>query len=67
MFGWLRKRRSRQTRDQLTSLRLRLLAEARDLQRNGDIVGFAAKTAAAAAVERQLADLDGAGAATDRA
>lgn len=66
MFEWLRKRRAAKARDQLTRQRLRILAEARDLQRSGDIVGFAAKTAAAEAVERQLQAFDGAGAATDR-
>ena len=33
---------------------LRLLEEARDLQRGGDIQGFAAKTAEAAAAEQRL-------------
>lgn len=38
----------------LEGLHLRLLEQARDLQRGGDIRGFAAKTAEAAEVERQL-------------
>lgn len=62
MFGWFKKRGSQPTRDQLVATRLRLLAQARDLQRNGDIVGFAAKTAEAEAVERQIEALDGAAA-----
>jgi len=37
-------------------LHLHLLEQARDLQRNGDIQGFAAKTAEAAAIERHLDD-----------
>lgn len=54
MFTWLRSRRSDRT---LTDLRRRyatLLEEARDLQRNGDIEGFAAKTAEAEAVGAQI-------------
>ncbi len=54
MFRWLRRRRSARTLDDLKQRYLRLLEEARDLQRGGDIRGFAAKTAEAEAVGRQL-------------
>lgn len=51
MLKWMKRRR-------LEKLHRKLLQEARDLQRRGDIVGFAAKTAEADKVERQLSDLD---------
>ena len=54
MFAWLRRRRSQQQYNRLERHYLQLLEQARDLQRNGDIQGFAAKTAEAAEVERQL-------------
>jgi hypothetical protein len=54
MFAWLRRRRSQQLYNRLERQYLQLLEQARDLQRNGDIQGFAAKTAEAAEVERQL-------------
>lgn len=54
MFAWLRRRRLQQERRRLEQAWLRLLEEARDLQRGGDIQGFAAKTAEAAAAEQRL-------------
>jgi hypothetical protein len=54
MFAWLARRRERQQRQRLDCLHLQLLEQARDLQRGGDIRGFAAKTAEAAEVERQI-------------
>ena len=54
MFAWLRQRRLTRERQRLVRLHLQLLEQARNLQRNGDIRGFAAKTEAAAAVEQQL-------------
>jgi hypothetical protein len=50
MLTWLKRRR-------LEKLHRKLLQEARDLQRRGDIVAFAAKTAEADKVERELAAL----------
>ena len=50
MLTWLKRRR-------LEKLHRKLLQEARDLQRQGDIVAFAAKTAEADKVERELAAL----------
>lgn len=50
MLNWLKRRR-------LEKLHRKLLQEARDLQRRGDIVAFAAKTAEADKVERALATL----------
>jgi hypothetical protein len=50
MFGFLRK-------NPLKSLELeyrRLLEAARDLQRNGDIVGFAAKSKAAEEIAQKI-------------
>lgn len=50
MFGWLK-------RDPVAKLEAAyrtLLEQARDLQRNGDIKGFAAKTAEAEAVLRRI-------------
>ena len=54
MFAWLRRRRLQQERRRLEQAWLRLLEEGRDLQRGGDIQGFAAKTAEAAEAEQQL-------------
>lgn len=54
MFAWLRRRRVLREKQRLERLHLQLLTAARDLQRNGDIQGFAAKTAEAAVVEQQL-------------
>lgn len=54
MFAWIRSRVHDKERRRLEQLHLRLLEQARDLQRGGDIQGFAAKTAEAAAVEQQL-------------
>ena len=54
MFGWLRRRKVVNEQRRLERLHLQLLEQARDLQRNGDIQGFAAKTADAAVVEQQL-------------
>lgn len=48
MLNWFKRRR-------LEKLHRKLLQEARDLQRRGDIVAFAAKTAEADKVERALA------------
>ncbi len=50
MLTWLKRRR-------LEKLHRKLLQEARDLQRRGDIVAFAAKTAEADKVELELAAL----------
>ena len=50
MFDWLRRRRLAREQHRLERLHLQLLEAARDLQRNGDIQAFAAKTAEAAAV-----------------
>jgi len=50
MIKWLKRRR-------LEKLHRKLLQEARDLQRRGDIVAFAAKTAEADKVERELAQI----------
>jgi len=50
MFKWRRK----DPKAQLQADYERLLREARDLQRNGDIVGFSAKTAEADAVEKRI-------------
>lgn len=52
MFTWWKRRR-------LERLHRKLLEEARDLQRRGDIVAFAAKTAEAEKVERQLSQMGG--------
>jgi hypothetical protein len=54
MFGWLRRRRLQQQRRQWEQSYRRLLEQARDQQRQGDIQGFAATTAAAAELERRL-------------
>lgn len=54
MFAWLRRRRQLRERQQLVQAHGRLLEAARDLQRAGDIQGFAAKTAEAAAAEARL-------------
>lgn len=54
MFAWLRRRRVLRDKQRLERLHLDLLTAARDLQRNGDIQAFAAKTAEAAEVEQQL-------------
>jgi hypothetical protein len=54
MFAWLAARRARRSLDSLRRHYARLLEEARDLQRGGDIEGFAAKTAEAEAVGAEL-------------
>jgi len=54
MFAWIRSRVHESERRRLEKLHLRLLEQARDLQRNGKIPEFAAKTAEAAEVEQQL-------------
>ncbi len=54
MFRWLRSRRGDDPLGELRARYARLLEEARDLQRNGDIQGFAQKTAEAEAVGIQL-------------
>ncbi len=54
MFAWLQRRRLAKEQRRLERLHLQLLEQARDLQRNGDIQAFAARTAAAAEVEQQL-------------
>jgi hypothetical protein len=54
MMTWLRRRRIAREKRRLENLHLKLLEAARDLQRNGDIQAFAAKTAEAAGVEQQL-------------
>jgi hypothetical protein len=66
MFAWLAARRARRSLDTLRRRYALLLEEARDLQRGGDIEGFAAKTAEAEAVgaeldRRQRGDDDAAG------
>ncbi|MFK7740683.1 MAG: DUF6435 family protein [Planctomycetota bacterium] len=53
VFANMKKRR-------LEKLHLKLLEEARDLQRKGDIQAFASKTAEAAEIEKQLEGLAGA-------
>lgn len=54
MITWLRNRRFINEQRRLERLHLQLLEQARDLQRSGDICGFAGKTSEAAAVEQQL-------------
>lgn len=54
MFAWLRNRKFVKEQRRLERLHLQLLEQARDLQRGGDIRGFAAKTAEAAEIEQQL-------------
>lgn len=54
MFAWIRSRVHDSERRRLETLHLRLLELARDLQRNGKIPEFAAKTAEAAEVEKQI-------------
>lgn len=54
MWRWWSERRRVRRRRWLQQRYLVLLAEARDLQRNGDIQGFAQKTAAAEAVAEEL-------------
>ncbi|MCB9876591.1 MAG: Lacal_2735 family protein [Planctomycetes bacterium] len=54
MFAWIARRKLARRRHQLDQRYRALLAEARDLQRKGDIRGFAAKTAEAEAVAAQL-------------
>lgn len=54
MFTWLATRRREKQLRRLQQRHLQLLTEARDLQRNGDIRGFAERTADAAAAELQL-------------
>jgi hypothetical protein len=54
MFGWLQRRSLRKEHARLVQRHLKLLEEARDLQRGGDIRGFADKTAAAAVAEQEL-------------
>ena len=56
MFTWLHRRRLQKERQRLERLNLQLLEQARDLQRGGDIRGFASTTDEAAAVERQTDD-----------
>jgi hypothetical protein len=58
MFAWLAKRRIAKQRQQLERKHLALLTAARDLQRNGDIQGFAARTAEADAAARELEVFD---------
>ena len=59
MWRWWSERRRVRRRRWLQERYLVLLAEARDLQRNGDIQGFARKTAAAEAVAEELDQHDG--------
>ncbi len=54
MFAWLQERRLRNQFRALQQHHLRLLEAARDLQRNGDIRGFAAKTAEAEVASAQI-------------
>ena len=56
MFSWLRKKNPRAALQRHYEARMR---EARDIQRRGDIVAYAAKVAEAEAVRRQLDELDG--------
>lgn len=58
MFAWFARRRREKQHRLLQQRHLRLLEEARDLQRNGDIQGFAARTAEAAVAERALEDFE---------
>lgn len=53
MFNWLRKDPVRQ----LQTDYLKKLEEARDLQRGGDIQGFAAATAQAEEIARRIEEL----------
>lgn len=54
MFAWLKQRRLRSQLRGLQQQHLRLLEAARDLQRNGDIRGFADKTAEAETASSQI-------------
>lgn len=54
MFAWLKQLRFRSQLRGLQQQHLRLLEAARDLQRNGDIRGFADKTADAEAASTQI-------------
>lgn len=54
MKQWLANRRVKKQQRQLEQQHRQLLEAARDLQRGGDIKGFAHKTAEAEAVARQL-------------
>lgn len=54
MRKWLERRRANRERQQLQQQYERLLEEARDLQRGGDIKAFASKTAAAEEVGARL-------------
>jgi hypothetical protein len=57
MFSWLRKKNPRTALQQRYEATMRA---ARDIQRRGDIVAYAAKVAEAEAVRRQLDALDAA-------
>jgi hypothetical protein len=54
MFAWFRRRSLRQRYRKLAQRHLELLEQARDLQRRGDIRGFADKTAQATLAEHEL-------------
>lgn len=54
MFAWLQQRRLRNQLRGLQQQHLRLLEAARDLQRNGDIRGFADTTAEAEAASTRI-------------
>ncbi len=60
MFTWLRRRRHAAHVRRLQARHLRLLEEARDLQRGGDIQQFATRTAQAEAVAQELEALEAA-------
>ena len=54
MLKWFRK----DPVEELKSNYAKLLIEARDLQRNGDIIGFSHKTAEAEALQKEIDELE---------
>jgi hypothetical protein len=58
MFAWSARRRLAKQREAIERRHLALLTAARDLQRNGDIQGYAARTAEADGVARELEAFD---------
>ena len=64
MFDWLKRRDPRQ---QVKKRNESAIREARDIQRRGDIIGFAAKMAEAEAIGAELDAFDRAPPSTPRA